>query len=321
MKYMVMECHPGYAVVMDNAGRFLKVANLHYEVGQTVTSVLEMKNADASSDAKIIHLRKMWISIASIAACLCLVVLGGWRFLMSPYGSVRMQINPDVLITVNRLDYVIGLDGLNDDGDDLIEDYSYQWKKVDLVSDELADRAVEMGYLKEDGTIRITVESKHEKWKTETEKRILIELEDHMKDSITVTPDSPSGSDETSSPDESGVTIPPRPTQPPSNDDDDRDDDDQDVDHDDDDRDDNQDDDDASNPDNDDDNDINDSSSDDDIDDDNTDSESDDADDVDDNDSDDDDSGQDGEPDSEDDDAEADDIDDTDIEQMDDELE
>ncbi len=180
MKYMVMECHPGYAVVMDNAGRFLKVANLHYEAGQTVTSVLEMTNT--SMVQKIIHLRKIWISVAAIAACLCLVVFGGWRFLMSPYGSVRMQINPDVLMTVNRLDYVIRLDGLNDDGDDIIEEYSYQWKKVDLVSDELAGRAVEMGYLKEDGTIRITVESKHEKWKTETEKRIVIVLEDYMND-------------------------------------------------------------------------------------------------------------------------------------------
>lgn len=314
MKYMVMECHPGYAVVMDNAGRFLKVANLHYEVGQTVTSVLEMKNADVSSNAKIIHLRKMWISVASIAACLCLVVLGSWRFLMSPYGSVRMQINPDVQMTVNRLDYVIGLDGLNDDGEDLIEDYSYQWKKIDLVADELADRAVEMGYLKEDGTIRITVESKHEKWKTETEKRILIELEDHMKDSVTVTPDPPDNFDETLSPVESRVPIPSRPTPPSSNDGDDSDDDDQDVDNDDD-RDDDQDDDDASNPDNDDDNDIDDSSSDDDIDDDDTDSENDDADDVDD-DSEDDNSSQDDESNSEDDDAETDDI-----EQPDDELE
>lgn len=288
MKYMVMECHPGYAVVMDNAGRFLKVANLHYEVGQTVTSVLEMKNTDASSAAKIIHLRKMWIPVASIAACLCLVVFGGWRFLMSPYGSVRMQINPDVLMTVNRLDYVIRLDGLNDDGDDIIEGYSYQWKKVDLVSNELADRAVEMGYLKENGTIRITVESKQEKWKTETEKRIVIELEDHMKNSVMVTPDLSNDSDGTSSPDESGVTIPSRPTQPSSNNDD-RDDDDSD-----------------------------DSSSDDDIDDDDTDSESDDADDVDDTGSDDD-SNQDDEPDIEDDDTEADDIDDADIEQADDE--
>ena len=42
MKYMVMECHLSYAVVLDEEGRFLKVANRHYEVGQTVSEVVEM---------------------------------------------------------------------------------------------------------------------------------------------------------------------------------------------------------------------------------------------------------------------------------------
>lgn len=229
MKYMVMECHPGYAVVMDNAGRFLKVANMHYEVGQTVSSVLEMNIPDASRKTKMIHLRKRWISAVSIAACLCIIVLGGWRFLMSPYGSVRMQINPDVQMTVNCLDYVIGLDGINDDGDVLIEDYSYRGKKVDLVSDELADRAVEMGYLKEGGIIHIIVESKHERWRTETEKRIVIELEEHIKGSITVTPNSSDASDERTSPDQNSIIIPIHPTQPFLDDDHENDNDDSDI--------------------------------------------------------------------------------------------
>ena len=30
MKYLVMECHPAYAVVLDEEGRFLKVSNLNY---------------------------------------------------------------------------------------------------------------------------------------------------------------------------------------------------------------------------------------------------------------------------------------------------
>lgn len=307
MKYLVMECHPGYAVVMDSQGRFLKVANMHYEVGQTVTSVFQTKNAGASGDAKTIRLRKMWISAASIAACLCLVALGGWRFLMSPYGSVRMQINPDVQMTVNRLDYVIGLDGCNDDGDDLIENYSYQWKKVDRVSDELADRAVEMGYLKEDGTIRVTVESEHEKWKTETEERIIIELKNHMKGSVIITTDSSDDFFDAVPQEESVIVIPVYPAQPPSDDEqdndsdggDDRNMDDSDRQEDDD-------------PDDTDDDDIEDSRSDDDTDEDDTD-------DADDTDSDDDDSDQDDEPDNEDEDDDNDEDDDT--EQPDDETE
>ena len=42
MKYMVMECHLSYAVVLDENGSFLKVANMRYEVGQTVENVVEM---------------------------------------------------------------------------------------------------------------------------------------------------------------------------------------------------------------------------------------------------------------------------------------
>jgi len=33
MKYIVMECHEGYAVLMDEESRFVNAANMHYEVG------------------------------------------------------------------------------------------------------------------------------------------------------------------------------------------------------------------------------------------------------------------------------------------------
>ena len=43
MKYLVMETHPAYAVVLDEQGRFLKAANLHYQVGETVEEVVELR--------------------------------------------------------------------------------------------------------------------------------------------------------------------------------------------------------------------------------------------------------------------------------------
>ena len=43
MSYLVMECHPGYAVLLDEEGRFLKAANLQYEIGQTVYDPVLMK--------------------------------------------------------------------------------------------------------------------------------------------------------------------------------------------------------------------------------------------------------------------------------------
>ena len=40
MKYLVMETHPAYAVLLDEEGRFLKAANLNYQVGDTVQNVV-----------------------------------------------------------------------------------------------------------------------------------------------------------------------------------------------------------------------------------------------------------------------------------------
>ena len=83
MKYMVMECHPGYAVVLSDDGNFLKVANMHYEVGQTVADVIEMQYPLPEKKKK-----SRWIyTIAATAACLALIitsVLTGVLILMSP---------------------------------------------------------------------------------------------------------------------------------------------------------------------------------------------------------------------------------------------
>lgn len=43
MSYLVMECHPGYVILLDEEGRFLKAANFQYEVGQTVYELVVMK--------------------------------------------------------------------------------------------------------------------------------------------------------------------------------------------------------------------------------------------------------------------------------------
>ena len=42
MEYLVMECGLSYAVVMDGTGRFWKVPNLGYTVGQTLEDVVRL---------------------------------------------------------------------------------------------------------------------------------------------------------------------------------------------------------------------------------------------------------------------------------------
>ena len=187
MTYLVMECHPGYAVVLDQTGRFLKVANLNYQVGETVSFVIECAAEEEPITIKSLRRRRMLLSAASLAACFFLAVLGTWHVCLTPYGAVRIQINPDLKLTVNRLDYVISADGLNDDGLRLLDGYQFRGQKLEQASGELADRALEMGYLKDGGQIFLTLESSHENWIAKTEDRLLTELENHLNDTVSVT--------------------------------------------------------------------------------------------------------------------------------------
>ena len=181
MTYLVMECHMGYAVVLDSEGRYLKVANQNFMVGQQVTDVIPFE-----TPRQPVSLRR-WATLAATAACLCLVV-SFWLLALLPFGTVRLQINPDVLLTVNRLNFVIDAEGLNDDGQKLLQGFDHKRMKLPQVSDALADRATAGGYLSEDGVIVVTVSCRNERWRTETEAALVAELERHMAESITVTP-------------------------------------------------------------------------------------------------------------------------------------
>ena len=225
MKYLVMECHPAYAVVLDENGRFLKAANLRYAVGDTVTDVLLQQDPavesidvlrDRSEDLRKTSKpsvgRKQIISVISIAACFCMLLVFVWQFFLTPYGSVRIQINPQVEFTVNRLNRVLTLTDLNEDGKMLIENYAYRWKTVEQVTEELADRSVEMGYLKNGGTIHVAVESSHEEWKKETQRRLLTDLSLHMGKEISVITEEESRDNDTPGPEaeiDDSAGIPP----------------------------------------------------------------------------------------------------------------
>lgn len=181
MKYMVLECHPGYAVVLDEEGSFLKVANRRYEVGQMVTDVVPMQVPPRKKYSR-------WItSLAAMAACLALVLgltLPGTHV---PYASVYVKINPEVRIDVDKKDMVVGLAGVNQDGIDLIEGYDYHRKHLDLVTDELVDRAIDMGYLQADGQITISLDSQDETWMQSHSEAISSHLQTHLQERITVT--------------------------------------------------------------------------------------------------------------------------------------
>lgn len=188
MKYIVMECHPAFAVVLDENGRFLKVANFHYEVGQTVTDVVEM-NIPAESELEMWKKRprRRWLLVLG-AAVISILMLCGILFHMSttPYASVYMTINPEIRVDVNRWDHVLAVEGLNEDGQKLVEDYDFSDESLEDVLEDLADRAVEMGYLKKDGRITLSLDGESYDWVVDHSEELRDTLEKHMGSGISV---------------------------------------------------------------------------------------------------------------------------------------
>ncbi len=232
MKYLVVECGLSYAVVLDEEGRFLKVANLHYQVGQTVTDVIEMRLPDASREApsqihygnqpiplqkpsderapglslvpepapgssqpqpkkngKKHRLRPWMYSLTAAAACLILLVFSLFQFRVgrTPYASVYLTINPEVRIDVNRKDIVVELEGINPDGQALIENYSYKNKPLYLTMDELADRAIQMGFLHDGGKVSLLLDAEDDQWVTEHSASLSTQLNNYLSEKVTVT--------------------------------------------------------------------------------------------------------------------------------------
>lgn len=165
MEYLVMECHTSYAVVLDHSGRFKKVANLGYQVGQEVDAVVEYR------EPKKLDLRR-WTPMLTAAACLCIVFTGFWQMMLLTMGTVLIQINPQVRLSVNRMERVISAEAVNADGAKILFDYHCFGKTVEQVTEELSDRAAAMGYLTDGGEVHLTVDSQNAAWKTETEHRL-----------------------------------------------------------------------------------------------------------------------------------------------------
>ena len=223
MKYLVMETHPAYAVVLDERGRFLKAANLHYQVGETVEDVVELRLPPARR-----RLRPAWgvVGALAAAACLCLGFFGYWQPNFVPYGTLRIQINPDVELSVSKTDRVLDLRGLNADGEALLEGLDLKGEDSDDAVEELVERALEQGYLAPGGTVSILASSEDDDWQIREEAALQAQLEAKYGDSIAVRlgaagagqaqPEPPAAQPETSQPEPPAASAPAQPAPEPA---------------------------------------------------------------------------------------------------------
>lgn len=157
MNYIVMECYPSFVILLDENGRFVKAANLHYQVGDTVTDPVLMRDKPQPRRRPV----SRWAYVAgALAACLTLVLgILFYQSYFSPVSSIVLRINPEVQLDLNRHGRVVALAGLNDDGAALLDGYDGRGKDSLTVADELIDRAIDKGYLSAGGKVTFSIDA------------------------------------------------------------------------------------------------------------------------------------------------------------------
>lgn len=149
MKYIVMECHKAYAVLMDESARFVNAANLNYTVGQTVTNPIIMNNTEKSERS----IQMMVGKFIAVAACLALISVTGFSYYFKKfktYSTIMISSEANICMQLNKTGEVVSLKSNNDYGEEIIKNYSIKGKdKITVANDllmlEMSDGSISSG--------------------------------------------------------------------------------------------------------------------------------------------------------------------------------
>ena len=126
----------------------------------------------------------VWVRGAAAAAAACLLLLlgtGYYQNYMRPSAFIHMAVNPKVQMDINRRGTVIEVSGENQDGEALISGYSARGKEKVEAAEELLERAMEMGFLKDGGTVSFAIDAPDEDIFQEYGVELRTEITDYLE--------------------------------------------------------------------------------------------------------------------------------------------
>ena len=189
MKYLILESRAAYCVALGEDGRFVKCANMRYEVGDRVEDVIELKLPERRDSRRTVRLVSLCVGLA---ACVCIAFFGWYRPNYAAYGTMRMSINPDVELTLSRTERVLDAEALNADGAALLEGMDFSGMDAREAAEALVAQSIAGGFLAEGGQVTVSVDGGSESWRSDTERDTLEALEQRYGGfAIIRTPDDP----------------------------------------------------------------------------------------------------------------------------------
>lgn len=163
MKYLVMECNPGYAVLMDEESRVVRAANLHYSVGMTVTDPILMKDqTEKPQISKTIIMR-----FAAAAACLLILSTAGIALYLrnrrASESVVMLVEQKRYEMSLNRSGEVIHIQEENDEGKTVVENYEGQHISLASALNTVLQDSLDQGSISEETPVQIYLSAENEK--------------------------------------------------------------------------------------------------------------------------------------------------------------
>ena len=150
MKAVVLDVTDGEATLMTGDGDIIGIADKGYDIGQEIT-IEDNKRSTLPFTAKIYRFMP---AIAAAAAILITLGTGSYAY-YKPYGTVSLDINPSIEYTINRFDRVLRVNGVNDDGSDILSEIDVSNlinKSIESALDATIEQIEADGYISdEDG--------------------------------------------------------------------------------------------------------------------------------------------------------------------------
>lgn len=158
MKYIVMERHESYVIVLDEQGRFFKAANMDYSPGQTLTRVVPMEDIAVKK-------KKRAVFFVLILVFLALIGAGLWFFLFSgnerDLTVFRLYMGGEIAVSCDSENNVVKVEGFDEEGKAAAQ-VDFQNKNITEVSIELLEKAFSMGYVGKDSEIFMAIENEED---------------------------------------------------------------------------------------------------------------------------------------------------------------
>ena len=110
MKAVVLEVRGNQAAVLLKNGSVIKIKNKGYAVG----TCLEINEPGS-------RVIKLTFRVACVAAAVVICTVGALAY-VTPYAYVSLDVNPSIEYVLNRFDRVLSVNGVNDDGADIVDD-------------------------------------------------------------------------------------------------------------------------------------------------------------------------------------------------------